>query len=146
MKQRRIALAGSAIAVAILALVATTRDADDVAHAPPPVLSVELTHAQLSTLPLRVAATGNIAAWQEARVGAEADGLRLVAVDADVGDMVRRGQVLARFNADVVAAELAEAVAAVAQAAAQRTEADANAARAQRLDRNGALSAQQIDQ
>jgi multidrug efflux pump subunit AcrA (membrane-fusion protein) len=40
------------------------------------------------------------AAWQEASVGAEANGLRLAEVRVNVGDTVRKGQVLATFAPD----------------------------------------------
>jgi RND family efflux transporter MFP subunit len=148
MQQRRIARIGAAFFLlpAVLVAACDGNREDPAQSAPPPVLSVAVTHARIAALPVRVPATGNIAAWQEASIGAEADGLRLVAVDADVGDTVRRGQVLARFSADIVRAELAEASAAVAQAAAQVDEAQSNAARARSLTHTGALSTQQIDQ
>lgn len=119
------------------------------AHAsatPPPVLSVAVVRARVSSVPVRVAAAGSIAAWQEASIGAEANGLRLIDVAVNVGDVVRRGQLLARFDAAIVEAEQAEAVAAVAQAQAAVTDAEANAVRARTLAGTGALSTQQIDQ
>lgn len=149
MKWGRVALAAAVIAVPVLLLagVISRREGEAVPNAAPvPVLSVVLTRPQLSRLPLRVAATGNVAAWQEASVGAEADGLRLTEVRVNVGDTVRRGQVLATFNAALVEAELAEARAAVAQADAEAREADTNARRAKELDGSGAMSAQQISQ
>ena len=42
-----------------------------------PALTVTVVQAQTSTLGLRVPANGSIAAWQEAIVGAEGNGLRL---------------------------------------------------------------------
>lgn len=113
---------------------------------PPPVLSVALTRAEVSTLPIRVQGTGNVVAWQEASVGAEADGLRLIDVKVNVGDTVERGQVLALFDADIVQAELAEARASVDQAVAEAVEAGANAGRAKKLETSGAMSTQQINQ
>jgi HlyD family secretion protein len=109
-------------------------------------LAVTLVQAQASQLPLRVAANGNIAAWQEASIGAQANGLRLTEVRANVGDVVQRGEVLARFAADTVQAELAQAEASVAEAQAALADATANAARARELQNTGALSAQQINQ
>lgn len=149
MKRRRIALASAAITVVAIVLIAVAaRDEDSAPETakPPSVLSVVVTRPLEEMLPVRVAASGNVAAWQEASVGAEADGLRLTEVRVNVGDTVRRGQLLARFNADIVDAELAEAQAAVAQADAEVAEADANARRAEDLDRTGALSAQQVNQ
>ena len=111
-----------------------------------PALAVTVVRPQLATLPIRVAANGDIAAWQEASVGTEADGLRLVKVQVDVGDRVRRGQVLATFDAAPVATELAHRRAGLAESEAALAEAAANARRARELQASGALSAQQIHQ
>jgi HlyD family secretion protein len=97
-------------------------------------------------VPLRVTANGNITAWQEASVGTEANGLRLADVKVNVGDVVKRGQVLATFAPDTVLAEQAQIRASVAEAEASLAEASANAQRARDLESTGALSAQQINQ
>jgi RND family efflux transporter MFP subunit len=150
MKLGRIALTGAAIVVAAIVLTALNIAGEEEirnADAPPaPVLSVAMTRAQTSILPIRIAATGNISAWQEATVGTEVEGLRLTEVRVNVGDSVRRGQVLALFKSDMLAAELAEARASVAQAEAQAMEAGSNARRASSLDASGVISAQQVDQ
>jgi RND family efflux transporter MFP subunit len=111
-----------------------------------PALTVTATRLQQSSLPMRISATGNIAAWEEASIGTQADGLRLIKVKVNVGDAVKRGQVLAVFAAETVIADLAEARAAVEEAAATLAEAEANAKRARVLEATGAMSAQQIDQ
>ena len=108
-------------------------------------LTVTVTQPQASTLPLKLSANGNIAAWQEASVGTEANGLRLAEVRANVGDVVKKGQVLAVFAADTVMADVAQAKAAVAEAEATLAEAAANAQRARDLQPAGALSGQQIN-
>jgi HlyD family secretion protein len=97
-------------------------------------------------LPLRLAANGNITAWQEASVGAESPGLRLQEVRVNVGDVVQRDQVLAVFASDTVAADLAQARASLSEAKAQLADAAANAERARSLKDSGALSTQQISQ
>jgi RND family efflux transporter MFP subunit len=99
-----------------------------------------------SALPLRLAANGNIAAWQEASVGSESGGLKLLDVRANVGDVVQRNQVLAVFATETVQADLALARANLAEAQAQAADAAANAERARSLQASGALSAQQISQ
>jgi RND family efflux transporter MFP subunit len=111
-----------------------------------PALSVTVTQPQRSTLTRRIAANGSVAAWQEASIGAEVSGLRLAEVRVNVGDSVKRGQVLATFAADTVAAELAQLRASMAEAEATLAEAGANAQRARELQASGALSAQQIAQ
>ncbi|MDL5365418.1 efflux RND transporter periplasmic adaptor subunit [Xanthomonas sp. NCPPB 2654] len=152
MKQRRIVPIGAVVLMIAIALVVVAvkpgsdSQADATAAAPVPVLSVVMTTAQVATLPVRIPASGNIAAWQEASVGTEVDGLRLTEVKVNVGDTVRRGQLLAQFAPEMVAADLAEAQASVAQAKAQSWEAQANAERARKLDKSGAMSTQQVDQ
>jgi HlyD family secretion protein len=111
-----------------------------------PVLTVNVTKPQLTDWPVRLSANGNIVAWQEAIVGAEANGLRLNDVRVNVGDQVKKGQVLATFSADTSRADMALLQATVAEAEAALAEAQANAARARTLQDSGALSAQQINQ
>jgi HlyD family secretion protein len=109
-------------------------------------LTVVTTQPQASNLPLTISANGNVAAWQEAIIGAEANGLRLAEVRVNVGDIVKRGQVLATFAADTVQANLTQVRAAVAEAEATLAEATANADRARRLQPSGIMSAQQTSQ
>lgn len=103
-------------------------------------LTVELVAPALANWPERIVATGSIAAWQESVVGAEVGDLRLVDVLVNVGDVVTKGQVLARFHADGPAADLALAEAGVAQAEAGAVRAGDKAARARRLGNSGGLS------
>ncbi|MBA5607948.1 efflux RND transporter periplasmic adaptor subunit [Duganella sp. FT3S] len=116
------------------------------AEAAKPALTVTTALPVASRLPIKLAANGNVAAWQEASVGSEANGLRLTEVRVNVGDTVKAGQVLAVFSADSVNADLAQARAALQEAEANAAEAAANAARARTLQSTGALSAQQISQ
>lgn len=116
------------------------------AAAPRPALTVTVVKPEPRTWPETIAANGNLAAWQESLVGSEAGGLRLVEVHAAVGDVVRRGQLLARFADESVLAEIARERAAVAEAEATLAEARPNAERARQLDGSGAMSSQQIAQ
>ncbi|MEI8265891.1 MAG: efflux RND transporter periplasmic adaptor subunit [Betaproteobacteria bacterium] len=116
------------------------------AAAPRPALTVTVTTPLRATVATAVVANGNIAAWQEAIVGAEANGMRLAEVLVNVGDVVRKGQVLARFDSAMAQADLAQSRATVAEAEAHLAEAVANAQRARDLQPSGALSAQQVAQ
>ena len=116
------------------------------ASAARPALTVTVVRAQRGDWAQRLSATGSIAPWQEAVVGAESAGLRLVAVDAQVGDRVRRGQVLARLSTDTLQAEIAQTRAGVAEAEAVLLEARANADRARSLQPSGVISTQQAAQ
>ncbi len=125
----------------------TAGAADDKAPAAPkPALTVTVVQPQLTSLPIRLSANGSIGAWQEASIGTETNGLRLSEVRANVGDVVRAGQVLASFAPQAVQAELALARANLREAQANAADATGNAERARTLQDSGALSTQQINQ
>ena len=128
---------------------ATSTDAAQAAKAqsaPRPALSVAVTTPRREDWPRTITAQGNIAAWQEAFVGAELAGFRVTSVLVNVGDRVRKGQTLATLNTEAVAAELAQVRASVAEAEAVLAEAKANAARSRDLAQKGFLSAQALTQ
>ncbi len=111
-----------------------------------PALTVTLVAPQAQQWPQTIPANGNIVAWQEAVIGPEISGNRLTEVLVNVGDSVKKGQVLARIASETVNAELAQSRAAALEAEAQLAEAKANADRARQIQATGALSAQQINQ
>ena len=111
-----------------------------------PALTVTTVTPQMTSLPIRLAANGSISAWQEAIIGSEASGLRLVDVKVNVGDRVTKGQVLATFSTDQVSAEVAQARASFSEAQANALDAAVNADKARTLQASGALSDQQIAQ
>ena len=139
----------SLVTLAALGFYASRSVAADAAKPEGPTkaaLTVSVTAAQAGMLPIKQSANGSVAAWQEAVVGAETSGLRVLELKAQVGDAVKRGQVLATFAADSVQADVALARAMVAEASANALEATANADRARAVQSSGALSAQQISQ
>ena len=153
MQMNRPTLIAATVAIALIGALALTLQAEaaDDSKAPAaaavkPALTVNVTQAQSGSFPVRISGSGSIAAWQEASIGTEANGLRLNDVKVNVGDVVKRGQVLATFAPDTVQADLAQIRASVAEAEATLAEAAGNAQRARELDASGALSAQQINQ
>lgn len=138
------------VAGALLAI-GTARAADTPTPQPAassarPALTVTTVVPQRIDWPQRLSAAGNIAAWQEVVIGSELAGLRLVEVVAQVGDRVRRGQLLARLSTDMINAELAQTRAGLAEAQALLAEAQANADRARELQPSGMISSQQAQQ
>ena len=111
-----------------------------------PALTVSVARAEPSELNVTLAANGNVAAWQEASIGSESNGLRLAEVRVNIGDVVKKGQVLAVFSPETINADVAQARASLAEAKATAADAAGNAARARTLAQTGALSQQQINQ
>lgn len=109
-------------------------------------LTVTAIHPEMRDWAQKIVATGNVQPWQEAVIGAQVSGLRLVEINAEVGDTVKRGQVLARFADEVVSNDVAQQRAALAEAKARLLEAEANEAGAQKLKDSPAMSAQEFAQ
>jgi len=84
-------------------------------------------------------ATGDLTPREEAAVLPEVTGYRVAAVLADVGQYVKKGQVLVRLDPSLIEAQIAQAQAQYDQAADQ-------AARVKGLDGQGVLAQEQIDQ
>jgi HlyD family secretion protein len=84
-------------------------------------------------------ATGDLTPREEAAVLPEVTGYRVAAVLADVGQFVKKGQVLVRLDPALIEAQIAQAQAQSEQAADQ-------ANRVKGLDNSGVLSQEQIEQ
>lgn len=108
------------------------------------VLTVDAVQPQRLEWQLATGASGGIHAWQTASISSESSGLRIDALLADVGSVVRKGQVLARLASDSVAADLRAQEANVAQVRGKLAQAEAEAERAHRLKDNGTLSEQKV--
>ncbi|MRD48594.1 efflux RND transporter periplasmic adaptor subunit [Caenimonas koreensis DSM 17982] len=142
------AIVTAVVVVAIIVFVALKPRSEDESKkgTVKPALTVTVTQPQRVAMPITLAANGNIAAWQEAIVGAEASGLRVAQVLVNVGDRVKQGQVLATLAGDTVRAEAAQSRATLAEAEAAAADAVNNAQRARTLEGTGALSTSQINQ
>lgn len=91
-----------------------------------------------------VTVSGAVMPWQESVIGAPLGGLRLASIDVDVGDVVRKGQILARFDDALLRADASRLSALLSQAEAQARQASRDAQRAENLRASGALSEQSI--
>lgn len=125
---------------------ADTSAAEQAGAASKPALTVELVEVQQQTMPATISTNGNVAAWQEAVIGAQLNGVRIDALKAQVGDVVKKGQVLARFDQETVRADLLQAKAAVAEAQALFDQASLNANMVRQIKDPGAVSAQELNQ
>ncbi len=99
-----------------------------------------------STIASQVSFTGGIVARYDMPIGVEGDGGRISAVLVESGDRVKQGQVLARLDASVVSAQVANLKAAVEQSRAEAVLAEADYRRAATVaDSVGALSKEEVD-
>jgi len=107
-----------------------------------PALTVTIATPELRNWPHKITATGSLQAWQEAIIGAEVGGLRLAEVRVNVGDEVKKDQVLARFSDEMVVLELQQLQAALAESRARLVEAEMKEASAKKLQESGVMSTQ----
>ena len=116
------------------------------AATPKASMTVTTTRLETDSLLVQLQANGNIAAWQEARVDAEVSGLHLAMVNVNIGDVVKKDQVLATFARETIEAENLQSKAALMQAEAVFENAKADAERARSIMNTGALSKSEIAQ
>lgn len=109
-------------------------------------LTVTVVSPEQQNLKQVFTANGNIAAWQEVVISSELSGQRLTRVNVNVGDEVKRGQILAEINSETIRADLAAAKASYAEAQAVLADAITNNKRIQQLKNTGAISAQESTQ
>ena len=107
------------------------------------VLTVHLVPVQQTHWPMMLQASGNLVPWQEVIIAAETGGLRVAALHVDVGDHVRRGQLLAELASDTLQADLRRYQAMLKSARVTYTQASANARRARQVQGRGAISEQE---
>ncbi|KXO78258.1 efflux transporter periplasmic adaptor subunit [Acinetobacter venetianus] len=125
---------------------AKNKDQNDSNLSPKAALTVTVIQPEVQNWKQTFTANGNIAAWQEVVISSELSGQRLTKVNVNVGDKVRRGQVLAEINSDTIRADLAAAKASYAEAQAVLADAITNNKRIQQLKNTGAISAQESTQ
>ncbi|QWP75300.1 efflux RND transporter periplasmic adaptor subunit [Lysobacter sp. K5869] len=140
------ALYRAALACALAAGLGACSQAAEPAPAPIPSLTVETVAPRVGELTREVTASGSIAAWEEIAVGAEVSGLRVTEVTVEVGDTVRRGDVLVRLDARTLRAKASQSQAAVAQAQANAEVAQKRAKRIRELAAKHFVSAQDADE
>ncbi len=105
-----------------------------------PSLTVETVKPEAVFWPVSVQANGSVAAWQEAVIGAEVSGLKVLDVLVNVGEPVRRGQVLATLRKDALTTETTATRSQLIEATALLAEARLNAERARKLKLADAVS------
>lgn len=137
-----IRLIAAAIGVAALLSLSACGSKSEAEPAKAPKASAALTVqlAEVTEAPMlrTVAVSGAVGAWQEMILGVELSGSRIAEVDVEVGDQVKRGDVLLTLDARTLDAELR-----MADAALNEAKAGVLLAKSQ-LDRGDTLIAQKL--
>jgi RND family efflux transporter MFP subunit len=132
------------LAMALLAVLAGCGGEATEEAAQPPAVTAEAPRLQQVARSLRV--SGPVAAYEEMQLGVELNGLRVTALNVDVGQQVRAGQVLLTLDHRTLDSELAQARASMQEAEAALALARANYSRAETLAARQLISASQLDE
>ena len=131
----------AAAALGLMAMAACSKSGEAKAEAGPvPVAALPITVVEAvgEDVQRTIDVTGTLAPWEEATVALEAEG-RIVEVRGDLGDPVKKGDVLARVNPVEFQARLV-------QAEAEQSAATADLARVQQLAAKDMATKQQVDE
>jgi len=133
------------LAMASLTLLAACGGKDEAEEAAqPPAVTVAAPQPQQVARSVRM--SGPVAAYEEMQLGVELNGLRVTALNVDVGEQVRAGQVLLTLDHRALDSDLAQARASLQQAEAALVLAQANYRRAETLAAERLISASQLDE
>ena len=131
-------------ALAITLVASASSVEPDAAMQAAPAMTVSLVPVSQVNWDSTLEASGAIEPWQEAVLGTQTSGLRLLEVKAGIGDTVQRGQVLARFDSALLRASHAELQASLVRAEAEARQADANRQRMHSIKDSGGISQQEM--
>jgi len=126
-------------ALFLLSLMATAADDHKKVKPAMTVTTATVSKADWATT---IETQGAITAWQEAIVSARVAGLPIAEIVVNVGDQVKKGDVLAVFDDRTVRAEIAQSEATIAQNTASLKQAAANSQRAVQLKKSNLISDQ----
>lgn len=111
-----------------------------------PAMAVTVVPARVREIEQAVRVSGPVAAWEAMQLGVELSGLRVTDLHVDVGERVKRGQLLLELDARSLDSELAQARAAYAEAQAGATLAQSNLRRAEALVKSQYVSASNVEE
>ncbi len=143
----RIAIPALALILTFVALTSACSKTDNAAGAPPvSAMAVTLAPATMREIQRSLLVSGPVAAWQEMQLGVELSGLRVTALNVDVGQQVRKGDLLLQLDHRSLDSDLAQANAVLREAEAGATLARSQRARGEKLAKDHYISATQLDE
>lgn len=110
-----------------------------------PAMTVSAAPVEKTPLSKTVTAMGNVVAWREMLISTEASGLAVTEIAVDEGDLVAKGQTLARLNHDRINAEILKQTAAIVELEASLSSARSDLVRARSVP-SGVITAQTVEQ
>lgn len=108
-------------------------------------LAVTLARAEQRPVERSVVASGPVTAWEEMQLGVELSGLRVTALHAEVGQHVRKGDVLLEIDHQTLDSDLRQAQASAAEAEAGVKLAKINLWRGEEMAKSQLISASALD-
>jgi HlyD family secretion protein len=139
-------LAGAGIAVALASCGQKPAPAAESTEATTDAQAMRVTTVDKRDLAEDVRATGRLVVRDEIAVGTELSGYRVAEVLVDEGDVVKKGQALARLDDALLRAQIAQAEATLAQQKANASLRKNQYDRSKSLGEAGALSVDAVDQ
>lgn len=132
------------IAISLSACGASDKEAAP--DAPSSALPITLAPAQAQRMARTVVVSGPVSAFEEMQLGVELSGQRVTALNVDVGQWVKQGQVLLELDHRTLDSELAQADAALRQAQTAQVLAGLNHDRGEKLAAEKLISASSLDE
>ncbi|KAA8734708.1 efflux RND transporter periplasmic adaptor subunit [Acinetobacter qingfengensis] len=111
-----------------------------------PIMTVSITHPRIENISRDLLAYGYIKPWQEVIIGSEISGVKINRIFVNVGDHVKKGQLLAKVDNDLILADLSQSRAQALEAKSLLDEANKDTYRIQHLKNTGAISDQEMSQ
>lgn len=132
--------------LSLLVVLSACGKQDDVAGDSASTLAVTLANAEQRPIQRSVVVSGPVAAHEEMQLGVEISGARVTALNVDVGQQVRKNQVLLELDHRSLDSELAQAQASLREADAALNLASTSQARGEQLGKQQLISASQLDE
>ena len=126
--------------------VACSKDEKPADDTPTGAMAVTVVPATSQQIQRNVLVSGPVAAWEEMQLGVEVSGLRVTALNVDVGQQVRKGELLLQLDHRSLDSELAQANASLREAEAGAALARSQLARGELLVKDKYISATQLDE
>lgn len=129
-----------------VAVIATACSKQEEAGKPVAAFAVSVVRVQARDIPRSVLVSGPVSAWEEMQLGVEVSGLRVTHLLVDVGQQVRKGELLLQLDHRSLDSDLAQANAGLREAEAGAALARSQLARGQQLADSKYISAMSLDE